>query len=200
MRLTSRAVVLRENGEAAGTLAKFVLKFTKQADRAKKRDPVAVWRQRVMRWLNPSLIIAALLTASAFLAGACGGAAQGGQPAPSGPQAAAPASTEIAVTQSANGLVETATDNKFSQTNLSVRTGEMYTITVLNKGQAVHNLRIENLKAADGKDVAVPLVEPGKSASTSFTAAKPGTYQFVCDVHPTEMRGTITVGQGPSGP
>lgn len=46
----------------------------------------------------------------------------------------------------------------------------------------------------------VPVEEEGTSWSGSCTFAKPGTYAFVCTVHPTEMKGTITVGEGGSGP
>jgi plastocyanin len=156
--------------------------------------------RQFMRALKQSLMVIALLVVSALAAGACGSDPQTksvapASTAPESPSVAAPAGTE-----SANTLVETATDNKFGQTNLSIRAGEKYTLALRNAGQAVHNLRIENVKGSDGKDVAVPLVEPGKTASTTFSVSAPGTYQFVCDVHPAEMRGTLTVQQASSAP
>jgi plastocyanin len=39
----------------------------------------------------------------------------------------------------------------------------------------------------------VPVEEEKTSWSGSCTFAQPGTYAFVCTVHPTEMKGTITV-------
>jgi hypothetical protein len=42
----------------------------------------------------------------------------------------------------------------------------------------------------------VPVNEGNTSWSGSCTFAQPGTYAFVCYVHPTEMKGTITVAVG----
>jgi plastocyanin len=48
----------------------------------------------------------------------------------------------------------------------------------------------------------VPIDEFGTSWSGSCTFAQPGTYTFVCTVHPEEMKGTITVaaGEAPAPP
>jgi plastocyanin len=49
----------------------------------------------------------------------------------------------------------------------------------------------------------VPVDEEKAGWSGSCTFAQPGTYAFVCTVHPTEMKGTITVLSGevpPTGP
>lgn len=145
---------------------------------------------------RPWLIITSFAILGLTVWSACGGASHNPSPSPTEAPVTSVSPPSFAATQSANALVETATDNKFSQTSLSIHAGQAYTLTLVNKGQAVHNLRLDNVKAPDGKDVAVPLVEPGKSGYVSFTVAKSGTYQFVCDVHPTEMRGTITVDQG----
>jgi hypothetical protein len=40
----------------------------------------------------------------------------------------------------------------------------------------------------------VPIDEEKTSWSGSCTFAQPGTYAFVCTVHPTEMKGTVSVG------
>jgi plastocyanin len=44
----------------------------------------------------------------------------------------------------------------------------------------------------------VPVDEFGTSWSGTCSFAQPGTYTFVCTVHPEEMRGTITVSSGES--
>lgn len=59
------------------------------------------------------------------------------------------------------------------------------TIHVANEGSVKHNLTIEGLKV--NKDL-----PPGSSFDVNVNA-KPGTYQFHCEYHPTTMKGTITV-------
>jgi plastocyanin len=86
-----------------------------------------------------------------------------------------------------------ATDNKFAQTQLTAKVGEATTISFANKGSALHNLRIAGLPGHDGKDAQTALLTGGQSGNVTFTAAKAGTYKFVCDVHPVEMVGTLTV-------
>lgn len=59
------------------------------------------------------------------------------------------------------------------------------TIHVTNEGAVKHNLTVEGLKV--DKDL-----PPGSSFDVDVNA-KPGTYQFHCEYHPTTMKGTITV-------
>jgi plastocyanin len=86
----------------------------------------------------------------------------------------------------------TATDNAFSQKQITAQVGQAITINLTNKGSAVHNFHVVGLKGADGKDVQTALLEGGKSGSVTFTPTQPGTYKFQCDVHPAEMTGTLT--------
>lgn len=90
-------------------------------------------------------------------------------------------------------LVETATDNKFSATAFTIVAGAQYTLDFTNQGNALHNWRLKGVAGADGKDVQTQIIGGGKSESVSFTVPQPGTYDFVCDVHPTEMMGKLTV-------
>lgn len=46
----------------------------------------------------------------------------------------------------------------------------------------------------------VPVDSSGTSWSGTCTFVQPGTYTFVCTVHPEEMRGTITVAAGEASP
>jgi len=94
---------------------------------------------------------------------------------------------------SAGGLTETTTDNKFSSTSLSATAGAPTNLVFTNKGAAIHNWHLLDVKDADGKDIKVDLLEGGKSQTISFTIGKSGTYHFQCDVHPTEMKGTLKV-------
>ena len=94
---------------------------------------------------------------------------------------------------SGNGITEVTTDNKFSATEITIKAGQSYTLTQDNKGAAIHNVHVLEVKSDDGKDIMTPLTDGGKSANISFAIGKIGTYTFQCDVHPTEMKGTLTV-------
>ena len=90
-------------------------------------------------------------------------------------------------------IVNVATDNKFAPVQLNANANEATKLTLQNRGQALHNLHILNVKGADGKDVATQILPAGQSETITFTLATAGTYDFNCDVHPVEMRGKITV-------
>jgi plastocyanin len=92
-------------------------------------------------------------------------------------------------------LSETTTDNKFSTTSYTIKVGQQVTMVVHNNGQAMHNWHLLNQKSDDGKDIVTTplLVPPGGTATVTFAISTPGTYKFQCDVHPTEMTGTLTV-------
>ena len=74
-----------------------------------------------------------------------------------------------------------------------MQAGQPVELTLTNNGQAIHNWHLLNVKDKDGKDILTPLVNPGQSATIDFTIATPGAYHFQCDVHPTEMTGTLVV-------
>jgi plastocyanin len=85
------------------------------------------------------------------------------------------------------------TNSKYSETNLSAKANQDIALTLQNKGQAVHNWHLLNVTDANGKDIKTDLLDGGKSATIDFTLSKPGTYNFQCDAHPTEMKGTLTI-------
>jgi plastocyanin len=93
----------------------------------------------------------------------------------------------------AGGLNEDATDNKFSSTSLTAKAGTAATLTLQNKGSNPHNWHLLDVKNADGSDIKTKILNPGETDSIQFTIDKPGTYNFQCDVHPAEMKGTLTV-------
>jgi len=94
----------------------------------------------------------------------------------------------------AGGLNEEATDDKFSATNLTAKAGQTLTLTLQNKGTAnQHNWHLLDVQNADGSAIKTDILPPGQTASIQFTIQKPGTYNFQCDVHPTTMKGTLTV-------
>lgn len=62
----------------------------------------------------------------------------------------------------------------FVPKEITVAAGQPVTLTLANKGKIQHDLGIEALK------VKFDLVDPGKSASVTFTPARKGSYEFVC--------------------
>lgn len=112
--------------------------------------------------------------------------AAGAQASTSGSAAAAPSGAS-------GGLQEVTTDNKFSQTSFTIKAGQQVTLTQTNKGQAIHDWHVLGVTDSAGKPVATALTQPGQSSKVTFTITKPGTYKFQCDVHPTQMVGTLTV-------
>lgn len=147
-----------------------------------------------MHRAHRSGLAAVCLLGAIFLVSACGGS-QAPNPAGVSP-AASPGSVQTAEpTGSASGsdLVEVATDNKFSPTSYTIKAGVPYTLRLDNKGAAIHNWHILGAKGSDGKEITGAIVDPGKSDTLRFAVSQPGTYRFICDVHPDEMKGTLTV-------
>lgn len=87
----------------------------------------------------------------------------------------------------------TATDNKFDKTALTVPANQQVTLDFENKGAAVHNFHVLQVKDTAGKDVDTTLIPGGQSKTITFTLDKAGSYAYRCDVHPTEMQGTLFV-------
>jgi plastocyanin len=90
-------------------------------------------------------------------------------------------------------LEEIATDNRFSETEFTIAAGQQYTMNFSNQGSAVHNWAVKGVTNTDGQPIQTQLLTGGQSESLNFTIAEPGEYQFICDVHPVEMVGTLTV-------
>jgi plastocyanin len=88
------------------------------------------------------------------------------------------------------------TDNRFSATRMGVPANQPVTVVVRNNGQALHNWHVQNVRATNGQEVTTPLMPGGQSQTVTFTISQPGTYNFICDVHPVEMRGTLVVQEG----
>ncbi len=105
------------------------------------------------------------------------------------PSPAAPAPKEVKLA---------LTDNAFSQKEITIAAGSKVTFQLDNEGKVPHNMQVANSSGSfDGKDVvnsSPEIINPGKQARLEWTApATPGTYKFRCEIHPTDMTGTITV-------
>lgn len=104
-------------------------------------------------------------------------------------------------------LSVSATDFKFSQTDLTAKAGKVK-VTLANKGQAPHEfivlktdaapdaLKVKNGRVAEDASVGeIAETASGKSASHTFDL-KPGKYVFVCNIpghYGDGMRGQLTV-------
>lgn len=85
----------------------------------------------------------------------------------------------------------TAEDTAFDTDRLTVPTGEPLNITFVNNDEDVpHNLSISGPGGFSAKTEIFRGSE-AESETLSFTLEAPGSYTFVCDVHPDQMQGTI---------
>lgn len=92
---------------------------------------------------------------------------------------------------SSNGVTLVADDIAFDVTSLDATVGEALSITFDNRENGIaHNLHVEGTTGGDAKTD----IEEGPTTQTldvSFDEA--GEFDYFCDVHPQQMRGTITV-------
>lgn len=89
-------------------------------------------------------------------------------------------------------------DNFFEPNEFTVPAGATVTFNLTNDGAAIHNMRVagaDNEYNTDDDVVSDPdLVNAGETATVEWTAPdEAGTIDFLCDFHPTDMTGTITV-------
>ena len=90
-------------------------------------------------------------------------------------------------------LTIVARDNTFEPKSLTFRAGQEVTLTLENKGAAVHYFQMVGVSDANGKVIKTRLLPGNQSDTISFTVNKTGTFDFYCEVHPAEMRGKATV-------
>jgi mono/diheme cytochrome c family protein/plastocyanin len=126
-----------------------------------------------------------------YLNALTGGAGASGAPGGSGAPAASIDPNAPAVTVNAPPGAATA---GFDPTTLTVKANTAFTLIFNNEdNQAPHNVVIE-----DATKALVPMGDtsfftgPGKR-QYAVPALKPGTYSFLCQVHPTTMKGTLEV-------
>jgi plastocyanin/mono/diheme cytochrome c family protein len=90
-------------------------------------------------------------------------------------------------------------DNFFRPNNLVAAVGQKVTINLRNIGQMIHNMRQAGAdNEYDSGDDAVSdpeAVPPGATATLEITVDQAGIFNFRCDFHPVDMKGTLTVVQ-----
>jgi plastocyanin len=84
------------------------------------------------------------------------------------------------------GIQIIATDNAFNTTELEAPAGEEATLELVNQGQSLHNWAIPE------QEVTTELIGGGQTTSVTFTL-EAGEYEFLCEVHPDDMQGTLSV-------
>jgi plastocyanin len=89
-----------------------------------------------------------------------------------------------------SGATIVAEDIAFDRTEITASAGETLVITFDNRDDGVpHNLHVTGAAVDEKTEIA----DGPTTQSLEVTLAEPGEYGFVCDVHPAEMTGTITV-------
>jgi plastocyanin len=131
------------------------------------------------RWVAAS---AAMFAVTLLLAG-CGGSSDSSGSNSGG---GASATTAAAGGGASDRVSLTAKGIAWDKTQLNMPANKQVTVTVDNQDTVEHNFTFEDAKA--NKDV-----EGGESAEVSFTAPAPGSYEFHCEYHPSQMKGTVTV-------
>jgi plastocyanin len=79
-------------------------------------------------------------------------------------------------------------DLEFDVETLTVPAGQEVTITFENREDLVaHNLRV----IAGDEEFKTETETGPKTQTLTFTVAEPGTYEYICDVHPQTMKGEL---------
>lgn len=86
-----------------------------------------------------------------------------------------------------------ATDNAYGPSHFQIRAGDEVSVTVENRGQAIHDWRIRGVANAGGKDTGTRLLYAGEQDTITVQVDQAGEYAFYCEVHAVEMRGTLVV-------
>ena len=134
-------------------------------------------------WEARTGFAAAALTV-AILAAGCGSG--GGGYGSSAQAKASPSAQPAASTTPAVFQVEQV-DYRFQPPDLAARAGDPVTVQLVNHGTSAHTFTIDELNVDRSLD-------PGQSATVTFTPATSGTFAFYCRFHGASgMTGTLTV-------
>ena len=142
---------------------------------------------RTLQVFGLAFVLLGLAQAGFFNAPAAAGGGTGtpgasGAPGSGGPAGAPPGSVPLTAT---SPLV-------YQEKTLEVVAGKPFTIWFVNTDSAPHDVE---LRATDGKVLKEqPPTDGGKSQAYQYDALQPGTYTYICSIHPIPaMTGTLTV-------
>jgi plastocyanin len=92
-----------------------------------------------------------------------------------------------------DGNVDLAADNlEFDASVIEAPAGEAFTITFTNLEEVPHNVAVDTEEGGDEIVTGEVITGPDATTTINVPALEPGTYYFVCDIHP-DMNGTIVV-------
>jgi plastocyanin len=173
-----------------GWLVDFTAEYRKveEADRTGHLEniPTRGWPMSALRLFLVAFVVVAVVQ-SGFLSSLGGAAA--GPAASGGPQASGGGGGGAAA-----DLTVVAKDVAFDKHELQVTGGKAFTIDFKNQDPAgvSHNIQIKDAAGNVVQDEAT--IDGGTEKVYSFNALQPGTYTFICKVHPIpNMTGTLTV-------
>jgi plastocyanin len=132
-------------------------------------------------------LVALILVFGAMLAACTGG---GDETEPAGTDGGTGGTATVE-----NGAVEISAEQPltFSVDTIEAPAGEAFTITLVNNDTAPHNISIYSEEG--GEQLALgDTAEAGQTVTTEVPALDAGEYFFVCDIHPSDMTGTLVVG------
>jgi plastocyanin len=92
-----------------------------------------------------------------------------------------------------DGVVEIGADDlKFDANVIQATAGEAFTIILTNNEAIPHNISVYTEQG--GQRLALgEIINEGEVDEVEVPALEPGEYFFVCDLHVSEMQGTIVV-------
>jgi plastocyanin len=128
-----------------------------------------------------SVALTVAVVVAAFAVSGCGGSAA---PAQTPPASGDPAGTWVSL-----GAAEIA----FDQAEVSVTANQPFTIVFENRDAAPHNVSIFAGDAGERRFEGAVFTGPA-TRWYAVPALAPGTYRFVCDVHPSLMTGRLIAG------
>jgi hypothetical protein len=129
-------------------------------------------------------ITRAAASAALFLAvGACGGGGSSDNPAMVG--------GEPACTPSGPRLAISASNIEYDKTCLAAPPDQELTIVFKNEETLPHNVEVRGEQ--DTEVFKGDIVTGPKTVTYTVKGLSPGTYVFLCTVHPSQMRGTLVV-------
>lgn len=138
-------------------------------------------------------LFVAIVAVAALAAAACGGGggapAGGGTPGSSGGSGAGtcePSSTTIEVS---------AKNISFDKACLAAPAGQAFTVKFTNNDAGIpHNFAIYRKGPPASDEIMMTKIKAGPTVQDlSVPALAPGSYYYQCDVHPTQMNGTLVV-------
>ena len=147
-----------------------------------------------MNYVRVAAMLLLLGAALLATASACGGGDDDTDAVPTGASTTAPTDKgDNGGDGDGSAFTLVAKNTLWDKTDLQAKAGEI-TFTVDNQdGGVVHNLHIYEGMDNSGEDKGATELEAGPVTQTLTVTFEPGTYFFLCDVHPATMAGTIEV-------